>query len=620
MLDGNGTGVTNMGTTSVTISFTAGTGDGSVWVVYEDIPPSYTLTVNAGGGSGSYTEGSRVTINGSQAPNGYEFDYWEIISGNGSINNGYAKITIFNVGNTNAEITAHYKPIPTFNVIMQNGYIWNGVTWSRTATLLRDSNNEIKIKPAPLGYQFSQWEVYENGVLQTNATDINNVLAERTSLRGLTRNITIKATYSIPDSTISSTLTIIRNDGSTDQNNYTIGTNVNITASSPDTGMKFYKWTGDVDTMLGGIYNSSTYITMPAQSITIQENYVAEDYVIEYDLVMTNIYGQCCYTTSSEDLETGEIVTTDNWVSRWTYPAGTTVRIRTYSIPSDYSFNSWDAVDHITNTDARAVIANITAKETTITMPNYDIDVEPNLALKMLYELRINNGATSGYYYEDTKVDVYFNKTDTTDIHYQFTTWIGATGTDISSIELFDGGTFNTSVAGSSSTPQYIKMPKQRTEITAVYKTLYRLTLTNGIINTTSTTEGFYETGTTVEITADAAPSGMRFQYWTGNTNGLTSIYDPTTTVTTISGVTEITAVYSTDADRNEIGYTSLDLKNTNIVNNNDVTIISGDIEVGFIITDANGHIYIVTNIDTQNNTSTIYRMTKIVEGGNIYG
>jgi len=67
-------------------------------------------------------------------------------------------------------------------------------------------------------------------------------------------------------------------------------------------------------------------------------------------------------------------------------------------------------------------------------------------------------------------------------------------------------------------------------------------------------------------------------------------------------------------------GYVTTSLKTTNSINNSDIIIISGSIDIGFIITDSNGHMYVITAIDTEHNTSTIYRMTKIVEGGNIYG
>ena len=598
--------------------FIAGSGNGTVTAVYEDVYVYHYLTVNGAEGTGSYREGWALDIDANQAPYGYEFEYWEINSGNGTIDNIYSKETKFRMGTTDAEITAHYKIRPTFTVTVINGYIQdhNG-DWVTSATLPRDATNLIKMKPAPTGYQFLQWEVLINGVVQTNANDIYQPLAEQTTLRGLSRDFTARATYFQPSVTPLSTLTIERKNGTIEQRQYPVGTDVQIHASYPDQGMEFWKWSGDVAYIAGGIYNANSYVHMPIQNVRIKENFVPEGFIPGYDLDMTNIYGQCCYTTSYTNPDTGEVITTDHWVSRWSYPAGTVVRIRATGYDNEYYFSTWDAKVHRTEDDARSVISNLSLSSTTLTMPEYDIDVEAKIATKETYELRINDGGTSGYYYEGARADVYFNKEDTDDIHYQFLRWTGST---VAQIELYDGGMFNVLTPGNSVTPQYIKMPGENTEITATYKTLYKLALTNGIIDATGESQGFFETDTVVNITANTAPSGMVFQYWAGNTEHIANIYDPTTTITTVAGITNIRAVYSTVEDRNDIGYVNSDLKSTNTITNSLITVVSGTIEIGFIITDINGHVYIITSVDDVNDTSTIYRMTKVTRGGNIYG
>lgn len=494
-----------------------------------------------------------------------------------------------------------------------------GTDWVENATLLRDSTNNIKMKPAPTGQQFLQWEIYVNNVLQTNANDVEVIFAEQTRLHGLSRNITIKATYYTPDSSIVYTLTIERKDGTVEQHNYSTGTDIPIRASNPDQGYEFYKWTGDVAYIAGGAYESESYVHMPAKNIQIKETYVPEGYVPEFDLEMKGLYGQCCYTTSSTDPDTGEIVTTDHWVNRWSYPEGTIVRIRATGYGPERDFSEWNAVNHDTSADARSIITRLFESETTLIMPKYDVDATPVIPLKQTYELRINNGEISGMYYANKKCDVYFDKESTNDVHYEFVRWIGETGTDITTIELWDGGIFDPLTPGTSTLPQQIKMPAKRTEITANYKTKYRITLTNGIIDETSTSQGYYEAGTILNITATPPSSGMTFQYWTGDTSRVTSIYDPTPTVTTTTGITNLTAVYSTNTERNSIGYVTTDLKSQTTINNENITMIAGEIEIGTLITDSNGHIYIITNINQQDDISTIYRMTKIVRGGNIY-
>lgn len=593
-------------------------GDGTATANFRD-SRQITIITNSGTTTRNVIEGYSTSISSGTAPTDYEFDYWEIVSGDVTISNVYSSSTSAYAHSQDSTIRAKYKAIPDFTVTMQNGYIWDGSDWVESATLLRNSTNNIKMKPAPTGYQFLQWEVYESGVLQTNANDVYEPLAEQTHLRNLTRSITIKATYYVPDPEVKYTLTIERKTGTTEQADYAAGTDVNIQASYPDTGMEFYKWTGDTSYVSGGIYDANSYVHMPAQNIRIKENYVPEGYIPGYDLDMTNIYGQCCYTTESEDPNTHEVTTTDHWVSRWSYPEGTTVRVRATGIPNEYYFDAWTAINHSTSADARSIFSNLSLAETTLTMPDYDVDAEPSIALKATYQLRVNDGGTSGYYYEGARADIYFNKVNTNDIHYQFTRW---TGTNVSQLELYDGGMFNVLTPGDSNTPQYIKMPAETTEVTATYKTLYRLTLVNGTINSTSATEGYFEwNGQRIGITADAPQQGMRFQRWDGAmADKLANRYDPTTEYITTggAGAGTLTAVYSNDADRNGTGYVATSLKNSSTVDSSDITVISGTIAQGFLITDTNGHMYIVTNIE--NTTCSIYRMTKVVQGGNIYG
>ena len=130
-----------------TTSFTAGSGDGTISAIYEnDVTYTYhTLIVNGGTGSGTIREGGSQSINANQAPTNYEFDYWEINSGNGTIDYIYNRQTTFRMNTTDTEITAHYKAIPYFTVTMENGYVWNGSAWVESASLLRNSINNIKM-------------------------------------------------------------------------------------------------------------------------------------------------------------------------------------------------------------------------------------------------------------------------------------------------------------------------------------------------------------------------------------------------------------------------------------------------------------------------------------------
>lgn len=575
------------------------------------------VTTNSGTSTYNVIQGNRVSISANPAPATWEFKQWEVVSGDATFANYLNESTYVYANSLDSEVQATYQAIPYFDVTVIDGYVWDGSDWVTSATLIRNSTNAIKMKPAPTGMQFLQWEVYVDGVLQTNANDVYQPLAEQTRLRNLTRNLTLKATYFVPDPELRFTLTIERKDGSVEQAEYAAGENIQITASYPDEGMEFYKWSGDTAYVAGGIYNSESYVHMPAQNISIKENYVPEGYVPEYEIVMSNIYGECCYETEETDPETGEIVKTEHWVERHSFQEGTKVKIRAKGYDAEYKFATWAAVKYETNEDARIIIEDLTVPETTLTVPDYDVAIEAKIALKETYNMNIIDGKTSGNYYAGKRVDVYFDKESVNGTQYKFKRWTGDT---VSQLELYDGGMFNVLVPGTATEPQYIKMPAAHTEIRATYDTLFELKLTGGTIDSTGLTEGYFSTDQEIAITADPAPEGMKFQYWEGNTDSLSNKYDSTTVVTITTGAVSLKAVYSTNADQNSTGYVESSLDSFTTVNNSDINIISGDIGVGFLLTDAEGHIYVITSVDETTDVSTIYRMTKTLKGGNIYG
>jgi hypothetical protein len=259
-------------TTSRTTTVKLGRSNGSATANYN--MRAITVITNSGTSTYNVIQNNSIAINSGTAPTAYEFNHWEIVSGDATIANEYSSSTAVYAHSQDSTIRAVYTAIPRFTVTMVDGYVWDGSDWVASATLLRNSANAIKMKPAPTGKQFLQWEVYVNGVLQTDANDVYEPLAEQTTLRNLVRDITIKATYYVPDPTVTYTLSIERKDGSIDQHDYPVGTEVTIRASSPAQGYEFYKWTGDTAYVAGGVYNSESYVRIPAQNIQIKENYV----------------------------------------------------------------------------------------------------------------------------------------------------------------------------------------------------------------------------------------------------------------------------------------------------------------------------------------------------------
>ena len=256
-----------------------------------------------------------------------------------------------------------------------------------------------------------------------------------------------------------------------------------------------------------------------------------------------------------------------------------------------------------------SILTSLKDNVSSFDMPPIDIYVTAGIEQKETYKMVVTDGEENGSFYEGKKVDIYFSKQNTEDIHYKFNRWTGSTLTEL---ELWDGGMFKATVG----TKQSIKMPKKDTTIVANYDVLYHFIITDGTIDSE---EEYFVPNTTLNITANKAPEGMKFQRWEGDTEYIANPYDPTTTIKTAIGITRIHAVYSTIESQNSIGYTLTDLTNNNIIDNDNINIITENQEItqGMIITDIKGHVYVVTNVGEP--TSTIVRMTRTVEGGDVY-
>ena len=82
-------------------------------------------------------------------------------------------------------------------------------------------------------------------------------------------------------------------------------------------------------------------------------------------------------------------------------------------------------------------------------------------------------------------------------------------------------------------------------------------------------------------------------------------------------GAKEITAVCTNNSDRNAIGYGLISFVTSDIINASDITVITGELSAGFILTDSIGHFYLVTSVTES--VIGITRLTKISKGGDIY-
>lgn len=589
-------------TTSRTTTVKLGRGNGTVTANYNY--RAITVITNSGTNTYNIIEGYSRQIAANPAPSGYEFDRWVIDSGDATLGNPLSQSTSVYAHSQDSTIRATYKLIPSFTVTVQNGYIQINGEWVTSGTVLRNSQPAITMKPAPESYQFLQWEV-----LVGDDNDVYQQFAETTYLRNVTHNITVRATYYKPDPETTYELTITRRDGTIDTYSEPAGTHIDIYCSDPPEGLKFRRWLGDYQYLMigaprqryyGGTYEIPQVVNMPARNISLTEDtYVPLDWTETFHLRMFPINIAECLVSRTEDEQTHEI--TEIWSTEGEYPEGTEVEIRVNYIPENSNWTGWAGA-----TDAQtALVTEIMEQNSSIVMSDFDVDLTATTQLKQLYTFTITNGAISGQYYKDKKVSVYYVDPELNGEQHTFTRWTG----DVAYISLFDGGVFDVT----NPNLQEVRMPERNIAITGNYTTAYKVTINGGTI----TEQGqYFAPNTTIHINANTI-QGKQFVKWTGDTNGIGSIYDPTTTLTITNSSKTVTATYTNETDRNNIGYGLISFIASDIINITDITIISGTIGVGFIITDIKGHIYIVTNVNQT--TVTVTRMTTISKGGDVY-
>ena len=551
---------------SMNTSITMPSNDCEVTANFISYKPSHELTVINGSGSGTYEEGSIIYCYGNQAPESYELAYWT--EGDNIIS--YSNPVSITMGASDRTITANYKPIPYFTVSVTNGKLADGST---SGVFLRNSNPQIIMNPAPDGKKFLQWEV-----LIGDDNDVTQPLAENTTIRNLTHDVVVQASYYVPNPEVKYTLTITGKNGEVKTYNYPIGEQIDIYADSPDEGHKFYKWVGDTQ-YVNDIYAEKAIVNMPGKNIVLKMSYEREDFTTTYHVL----------------LEGGKIqVEDDRWEIEGKFKEGTTLKIKADDPPLGWEFVQWKKLDDASADDkSEETVANLTESETTIQVQNFGIKLAVKLKEKDKYIMTVNDGFGSGSYYANQPVQVYFNLEDTQTTHYEFTKW---SGNDIAYLNLMDGKAFDVF----KKEEQAVKMPARNIEITALYSTSYLLKVNNA-------EKGYYLKGETIQISAEEI-EGKTFRYWDGNTECIDNKYNPNIIVTMPEGSVTLTPVYSNTNERNSIGYTLTDIYDNATIAVEDVTVISGEIEVGFIIIDVSGHIYVVTNIT--DNQLRITRLT----------
>jgi len=284
-----------------------------------------------------------------------------------------------------------------------------------------------------------------------------------------------------------------------------------------------------------GSISSSDYDTSVCETGSFVSNY-NEECELEITDVISEIYsdasnyglaiiptGAICVRSSEhatyppsleityEYVANGYSLTVNSGSGSGTYAEAATPTITADTAPSGQDFDEW-----VGDTSG---IASVTSSPTTLTMPAANQEVTATYTDKT-WTLTVNSGTGDGSYAVDTVVPI---SADAAPSGQDFDQWVGDT----------DG---ITSVTSSSTN---LTMPYGNAAVTATYtdKT-WTLTVNNG------SGDGSHVVATVVDIDADAAPSGYQFDEWVGDTDGIASVSNASTTLTMPYADAEVTASY----------------------------------------------------------------------------
>jgi len=205
---------------------------------------TYKVNVVDGVGSGTYTQGSNVTVTANPAPKGKEFDHWEVKSNTDGVKDKKVNISSKSkpsmnllVGDCDCTITAVYKNSDSkffdVKVMTQDGKdVYSAVSVKENSTC------EVKAPAAQLGMTFERW--------QTNAKDaVENAESAVTNVNVTDKEIVLTPVYKTSE-TPTFNVNVVTGDGgngeSSGSGSYLPGDKVEIAAAVPKEEYMFSHW------------------------------------------------------------------------------------------------------------------------------------------------------------------------------------------------------------------------------------------------------------------------------------------------------------------------------------------------------------------------------------------
>ena len=437
----------------------------------QPIPPdTFTLTVNHGSGSGDYPANTLVPIEADPPEAGKMFSHW---SGSHleNITNGEASSTTYRMPNSNVTLVANYtdKVPHELTVITDSGVERVQLTLGQTHAITAD--------PAPANKVFHHWIVepsqYERNLYEPAATTTFSMPNEDVSLTAFYINRGQKQ--------------LVVNNG-TGSGWYDYGRYVSVRSNKPS-GAVFTRWTGDTQYLTSAVTQEYNSVLIPDVSrIIISANWAIPPAT---NVQLTVVNG----------------VITSTGQTTGTFNEGDTVSIRANIASEGQTFSGWSK-------SGGGTISNSDTMNTTITIGSTATTVTANYRTLSYHTLTVttNSGTTTT---TKEQYDYFSVNADPPPSGYTFDLWTGDTST------YNPPGVYHYFQPTSASTGTY--MGTSDRTITATYRPLNPHTLT--VLQISGNVTYTQAEATTITVTAEAAPEGMRFTGWSKSGEGSISSY-----------------------------------------------------------------------------------------------
>ena len=450
-------------------------------------PETHIVTVNDGQVSGDFTAGSTMTVTANdRTAEGYQFGGWYVDSMNASLDDAAAMEAHFTMPDADVTLTATYNAIQTDAPETQTETAVQTEAQTEAATQT-EAQTEAAIQTEAQTEAAIQTEAQTEAAIQTEAQTETAAQEVQTEAQVATPETQAVEKYSVT----------VTNEG-IGNGEYQAGETVTVEAPAENAaGQIFDSWTVEqADVQLADPVQAVTTFVMPQEAVTLTPVYTAQRTV--------TVDENTTVAPTAEELKTTA--------------AGSAVTVTAKDLTaSNQVFAGWTAEASKAGQPVSVVFADATAATTTFTLPDCDtLNIKANYKTKT-YKVTVANGLINNASTEldcapDTSVTVTANP--------------GPEGQTFSKWVINDGA-YDIGDAAYEQTI-WLTVKDQDLNIRAEYEGIqYTVTVKDGTAN--------YEkcvSGAGVTLTANKAPAGYEFDYWSVDTQNasLADAYSASTT------------------------------------------------------------------------------------------